>query len=130
VAQEPGLARASARLFGTKSGAVYTAVLVPVPHAAAETATTSGGLTGSPALKPSMSLHLTGIFGAERRTEVFASAATKLMRTYVSQVEVLRRLRQGGSQFVRVEHVHVNEGGHAIIGNVTPGKKNDGDKNS
>ena len=31
------------------------------------------------------------------------------MRTYVSQVEALRRLRQGGSQFVRVEHVHVNE---------------------
>ena len=52
-----------------------------------------------------------GGFAGERRTEVFASAATKLMRTYVSQVEALRRLRQGGSQFVRVEHVHVNEGG-------------------
>jgi hypothetical protein len=24
----------------------------------------------------------------------------------------------GGSQIVRVEHVHVNEGGHAVIGNV------------
>ena len=64
-----------------------------------------------------------GGFAAERRTEVFASASTKLMRTFVSQVEALRRLRQGGSQFVRVEHVHVNEGGQAIIGNVTPGNK-------
>jgi hypothetical protein len=27
-----------------------------------------------------------------------------------------RRLRNGGSQFVRVEHVHVNEGGQAVVG--------------
>ena len=32
------------------------------------------------------------------------------------QVETLRRLRNGGSQFVRVEHVHVNEGGQAVVG--------------
>ena len=32
--------------------------------------------------------------------------------------EVLRRLRNGGQQFVRVEHVHVNDGGQAIVGNV------------
>ena len=32
-------------------------------------------------------------------------------------VEVLRRLRNGGQQFVRVEHVHVNDGGQAVIGN-------------
>ena len=40
------------------------------------------------------------------------------MRAYATQVETLRRLRNGGSQVVRVEHVHVNEGGQAIIGNV------------
>jgi hypothetical protein len=27
-------------------------------------------------------------------------------------------LRHGGSQFVRVEHVHINEGAQAVIGNV------------
>src|SRR5258707_5785630 len=54
----------------------------------------------------------------ERRTELFASAAARLMRTYVAQVEAFRHLRQGGSQFMRVEHVHVNEGGQALIGNV------------
>src|SRR5262249_14374217 len=32
------------------------------------------------------------------------------MRAYATQVETLRRLRNGGSQTVRVEHVHVNEG--------------------
>ena len=34
------------------------------------------------------------------------------------QVEILRRLRTGGQQFVRVEHVHVKDGGQAVIGNV------------
>jgi hypothetical protein len=37
--------------------------------------------------------------------------------------EALRRLRNGGSQFVRVEHVHVNEGGQAVIGNVSSSGK-------
>jgi hypothetical protein len=27
-------------------------------------------------------------------------------------------LRSGGQQFVRVEHVHVSDGGQAVIGNV------------
>ena len=40
------------------------------------------------------------------------------MRAYATQVEVLRRLRSGGQQLVRVEHVHVNDGGQAVIGNV------------
>jgi hypothetical protein len=31
------------------------------------------------------------------------------------QVEVFRRLRNGGQQF---EHVHINDGGNAITGNV------------
>ena len=46
------------------------------------------------------------------------SAAARLMRTFATQVEVLRRLRTGGQQFVRVEHVYVNDGGQAVIGNV------------
>jgi hypothetical protein len=40
------------------------------------------------------------------------------MRAFATQVEVLRRMRSGGQQFVRVEHVHVNDGGQAVIGNV------------
>ena len=61
-------------------------------------------------------------FGTERRIAAFGSAAARLMRAYATQVEVLRRLRNGGQQFVRVEHVHVNDGGQAVIGNV---KKSD-----
>ena len=56
--------------------------------------------------------------GPDRSVAAMASAAAKLMRAYATQVEALRRLRSGGSQVVRVEHVHVNEGGQAVIGNV------------
>jgi hypothetical protein len=57
-------------------------------------------------------------FATERRVAAFGSAAARLMRAYATQVEVLRRLRTGGHQFVRVEHVHVNAGGQAVIANV------------
>jgi hypothetical protein len=57
-------------------------------------------------------------FGTERRIAAFGSAAARLMRAYATQVEVLRRLRHGGQQVVRVEHVHVNGGGRAVIGNL------------
>jgi hypothetical protein len=59
-----------------------------------------------------------GGHGYDRNPEPKASAAAKLLRAYATQVETLRRLRNGGSQVVRVEHVHVNEGGQAVIGNV------------
>jgi hypothetical protein len=56
--------------------------------------------------------------GSERRVVALATAAARLMRAYSVQVETLRRLRHGGDQYVRVEHVHVNDGGQAVIGNV------------
>ena len=56
--------------------------------------------------------------GTERRIVAFGSTAARLMKTYAMQMEVLRRLRNGGQQFVRVEHVHINDGGQAVIGNV------------
>jgi hypothetical protein len=59
-----------------------------------------------------------GGVGTERRAVAFASAAARLMRAHSGHVETLRRLRHGGDQYVRVEHVHVAEGGRAVIGNV------------
>jgi hypothetical protein len=59
-----------------------------------------------------------GGYSYGRDVPLKASAAARLMRAYATQVETLRRLRNGGSQVVRVEHVHVNEGGRALIGNV------------
>lgn len=45
----------------------------------------------------------------------------KALSTFDRQTETLRRYRTGGAQTVRVEHVHVNEGGQAIIGQVNKG---------
>jgi hypothetical protein len=56
---------------------------------------------------------LGGAHSFERNVALMASAASRLLRAYTTQVESLRRLRNGGSQFVRVEHVHVNHGGVA-----------------
>ena len=57
-------------------------------------------------------------FATEQRIAAFGSAAARLLKAYAMQVEVLRRLRNGGQQFVRVEHVQINDGGQAVIGNV------------
>lgn len=46
------------------------------------------------------------------------SRATKLLRTFTAQIEALNRYRGHGQQKVVVEHVHVNEGGQAIVGTV------------
>jgi len=48
-------------------------------------------------------------------------AFNKLARTFTSQVEALNRHRGKGQQKVTVEHVHVHEGGQAIVGNVSQG---------
>src|ERR1700733_10356077 len=56
--------------------------------------------------------------GSELRVVALASVAARLMRAYSAQVETLRRLRHGGDQHVRVEHVHINEGARAVIGSV------------
>jgi hypothetical protein len=59
-----------------------------------------------------------GGYGGERRVVTLANAAARLLKAYSIQVETLRRLRHGGDQYVRVEHVHVGDGGQAIVGNV------------
>jgi hypothetical protein len=45
-------------------------------------------------------------------------ALNKLARTFAVQMEALKRYRTGGEQKVTVQHVSVNEGGQAIVGNV------------
>lgn len=47
--------------------------------------------------------------------------ANKLSRTYAALVEALNRHRGKGQQKVTVEHVHVHQGGQAIVGHVATG---------
>src|SRR5215217_8219392 len=57
---------------------------------------------------------------AEGRRENLAQA-NKLSRTYAALLEALNRHRGKGQQKVTVEHVHVHEGGQAIVGHVEGG---------
>lgn len=50
--------------------------------------------------------------------ELHGNMAIKLMRTFTAQMEALNRYRGKGQQKMTVEHVHVYEGGKAIVGNV------------
>jgi len=53
--------------------------------------------------------------------DIAERAFNKLCRTFAAQVQALQKYRTGGEQKVTVEHVHVNSGGQAIVGNVTTG---------
>lgn len=57
-----------------------------------------------------------GAHGGPHRLPGLASATAKLIRAYSTTVETLRRQRSGGDQNIRVEHVHVHDGGQAIVG--------------
>jgi hypothetical protein len=53
-------------------------------------------------------------------------AFNKLARTFTTQLEALNRYCTGGQQRVTVEHVNVNAGGQAIVGNLETGGRGHG----
>ena len=61
------------------------------------------------------------------RQQIYFKSANQFMRTYVMQTEALNKMRNGGQQKIIVERVTVNEGGQAIVGNVTktPGDRDE-----
>lgn len=54
-------------------------------------------------------------------------AFNQLARTFTAQVEALKRYRTGGQQHVTVKHVTVNDGGQAVVGNVSHGGQSGGE---
>ena len=53
--------------------------------------------------------------------QVNVNQGTKMLRTYIAQMEALKKYRTGGQQKIVVEHVNVSEGGQAIVGVVNQG---------
>jgi len=51
-------------------------------------------------------------------TDRYLRLADRLARTYTRQVEVLSSYRRKGSQKMTVEHITINDGGQAIVGNI------------
>jgi hypothetical protein len=68
---------------------------------------------------------LGGGHGGDRHVLAAATAASRLSRTFAILVETLRRLRNGGSQYVRVEHIHIGPNSQAVIGNFRKTASND-----
>ena len=60
--------------------------------------------------------------------KAYSSSYNKLARTYVAQMEALRKHRNGGKQTVTVQHVNVEGGGRAIVGDVSHGGRADNEK--
>ena len=58
--------------------------------------------------------------------EGYERSMTRLSRTFLAQMDALKRYRAKAHQTVRVERVTVNEGGQAIVGHVhTEGRHED-----
>ena len=55
------------------------------------------------------------------------SLLNKLARTFAAQTEALKKYRSGGEQRITVQHVTVNDGGQAVVGNINTGRKPSGE---
>jgi len=60
--------------------------------------------------------------GIERNT----NSAARMMKVFTGQVDALHKLKNKGQQKITVQHVQVNQGGQAIIGDVNRGEGNGG----
>ena len=71
--------------------------------------------------------HALQLLGKAMRTEridfanVYLNGASKLLCRHHETLETLLKYRRKGEQRVHVEHVHVHDGGQAIVGSVTTG---------
>jgi len=59
-----------------------------------------------------------GAYGGDRHVAMMASAGARLLKAFAAQVETMRRLRQGGTQVIRVERIEVSDTAQAVIGNI------------
>ncbi len=55
------------------------------------------------------------------RLQRITNTASKLMITFQQGIKTIHQLRNGGQQKMTVEHVNVNDGGQAVIGNIQGG---------
>ena len=55
--------------------------------------------------------------------QYYMNAVTKLSNVFIQQASLLHKLQGNSQQKVVVEHLHINEGGQAIVGHVNIGKE-------
>lgn len=70
----------------------------------------------------SQSMKMLGIVeansGSPQVVETYVNMSTKLARLYNESLDALTKYRRKGTQQVIVQHVNVNDGGRAIVGNM------------
>jgi hypothetical protein len=64
------------------------------------------------------------------RVEQYVKSMSKLSRLYINQLKALTRYRNNGQQKVKVEHVHISDGGRAVFGDIKTAQviKNEADR--
>jgi hypothetical protein len=60
-----------------------------------------------------------GAYGGDRHVAMTASATARLLNAFANQAETMRRLRNGGTQIIRVERIEVSDTAQAVIGNIS-----------
>ena len=93
-------------------------------------------LNADDAMKVMLATQMAAIHDLQQKEFLFASqmllpekkqyhlnAVTKLSNIFIQQVTLMHKLQGKGQQKVTVEHVHINNGGKAIIGNVETSTK-------
>ncbi|MCV2892575.1 hypothetical protein [Lentibacter sp. XHP0401] len=81
-------------------------------------------MTATHALMTSMASRAIDATNSHLR-ETHERSMTRLSRTYLAQIDALKKYRAKAQQVVRVERVTVHEGGQAIVGDVTHGGRAD-----
>jgi len=56
------------------------------------------------------------------------NSSARMMKAFHDGLTTLAKIRTGGNQTMTVQHVHVSEGGQAVIGNVSDGGRKRGEK--
>ena len=66
-------------------------------------------------------------YASVKKQDIIASNSsvnnmTKLMRTFVMQLEALQKYKGKCNQTIQVQHVQINDGGQAVVGNIQRGE--------
>jgi hypothetical protein len=124
------------RLFGARKGSIKKEEILTKVNAAISVFTEMKPKDSVEAMiiTQMISVHEMALLSSERaliteQPDEFVgkniNRAAKLCRTYASLVEALNKHRTKGQQKITVQHVNVENGGQAIVGDVNQGGGND-----
>ena len=126
-----GLTRGLINALG-RSGEDYrdmaAAMLVEVQPRDAIEAMLISQMTATHVAMTSISQKMADTSGGHQVREALERSVTRLSRTYIAQMDALKKHRAKAQQTVRVERVNVESGGKAIVGDVSHGGRVEGEK--